>query len=71
VNLVLKPHKYGSGTLTGQALHRSAYTTALHFVKHAGGQIYIKTDGVTTEKTGRTNNNYLTVRKEVSPAISL
>ena len=53
VNLVLKPHKYVSGILPGQSLHRYAYITALHFVKHGGGQVYNKTDAATTEKNWR------------------
>jgi len=53
VNLVLKPHKYVSGILSGQSLHRYAYSTALHLVKHGKGQIYIKTDAATTEKNWR------------------
>ena len=40
-------------------------------LSNTGGQIYIKTDAATTEKTEGTNNYHLTVRLEVSPATSL
>ena len=52
-NLVLKHDKYVSGILRGQSLHRYANITALDCIKHGGGQIYIKTDAVTTEKNWR------------------
>jgi len=42
VNLVLKPHKYEyvAGILPGQSLHKYAYITALHFVKHGRADLH-------------------------------